>query len=267
MTTIAYDLPVKDLIEQLSETGHVTHIAYRKTSVTLHHNGGRLSHEGVLNVWKTREASALFDSDAIGAIAKYVKVNEYAWSCGNTVGNMSSIHIEMANSTLGPNWGVASATWKSATRLAGWLFAKVIGERPNFGNFFMHSHWYQTECAGPFVRSIWNQIMAEAQKSYDYFKGTHPRPPKPPGKIILSVDGVFGPQTKMRLQQWAGASVDGILGYQSWVAIQHKFGGLIVDGSPGVHTWTRIQQVTGAHVDGAPGPDTYRHLQTYLNAH
>ena len=60
MTTIAYDKPVVDFIAQLSATGHVTHTAYKKTSVTLHHNGGRLSHQGVLNVWKVRPASAHF---------------------------------------------------------------------------------------------------------------------------------------------------------------------------------------------------------------
>lgn len=179
MTTIAYDRPVKDLIAQLDATGHVTHTSYRKTSVTLHHNGGRLSHEGVLNVWKTREASAHFDSDAVGAIAEFVRVNEYAWAAGNTQGNMSSIHIEMANSTLAPNWGVAEVTWQSAARLAGWLFAKVIGVRPSSANFFVHSHWYSTECAGPYIRLVWNSIMAAAQAAYDAFKGAKP-PVTPP---------------------------------------------------------------------------------------
>jgi hypothetical protein len=89
VTTIAYDLPVKDLIAGLDATGHVTHTAYRKTSVTFHHNGGRLSHEGVLEVWKTREASAHFDVDGNGAVAQYVRVNEYAWATGNTEGNKS----------------------------------------------------------------------------------------------------------------------------------------------------------------------------------
>jgi N-acetylmuramoyl-L-alanine amidase len=190
VTTIAYDRPVKDLIAQLDATGHVTHTAYRKTSVTLHHNGGRLSHEGVLNVWRTREASAHFDSDAVGAIAEFVKVNEYAWAAGNTQGNMSSIHIEMANSTIAPNWGVAEVTWQSAARLAGWLFAKVIGVRPSPANFFVHSHWYSTECAGPFIRSVWNSVMAAAQAAYDYFKGTHPNPLKPEPRSPAKVKGV-----------------------------------------------------------------------------
>ena len=55
---IQYDLPIKNFIAGLDATGHVTHNSYNKKSVTLHHNGGRLSLEGILEVWKTRPASA-----------------------------------------------------------------------------------------------------------------------------------------------------------------------------------------------------------------
>ncbi|WP_044367714.1 peptidoglycan recognition protein family protein, partial [Streptomyces natalensis] len=177
--TIAYDRPVSNLIDQLSATGHVTHTPYRKTSVTLHHNDGnvsRLSHQGVLNGWKTRKASAHFDVDAAGAVAQYVKVNEYAWAVGNKAGNQSSISIEMANATLGPNWTVAEATWKNAARLAGWNFAKVIGERPSKSNLFYHHHWTSTVCAGPYMNKIYDQVLAAAQEAYDHFKDSHPTP-------------------------------------------------------------------------------------------
>jgi hypothetical protein len=127
--TINYDRPVKNLIDQLSATGHVTHTKYKKKSVTFHHNGGRLSHEGVLSVWKTRPASAHFDSDAFGRLAQYVEVHEYAWAVANTRGNQETISIEMCNSTLGPNWEVADPTWQEAARLAGWLFVHVIGTK------------------------------------------------------------------------------------------------------------------------------------------
>lgn len=169
MTTIAYDKSIKDLIADLNATDHVTHTAYRKTMVTLHHNGGRLSHEGVLNVWKTRPASAHFDVDGSGAVAQYVKVNEYAWACGNTAGNQKSISIEMANSAVGGVWPVATATWQSAARLAGWLFARVIGARPTKETLVPHHYWKSTNCAGPFVDAYFNKILAEAQAWYDAF--------------------------------------------------------------------------------------------------
>lgn len=171
MATIAYDLPVRDLIAGLDATEHVTHTQHRKTKVTLHHNGGRLSHDGVLSVWQTRPASAHFDLDSIGALAQYVRVNEYAWATGNTIGNQESISIEMCNLTLAPDWIVGEATWRGAARLAGWLFARVIGERPHSGNLVMHSYWSSTDCAGPYVRGIYGRILAEAQNWYDTFTG------------------------------------------------------------------------------------------------
>ena len=177
MSTIAYDKPVADFVARLSATGHVTHKAYRKTSVTLHHNGGRLSHQGVLNVWKSRPASAHFDVDASGAVAQYVKVNEYAWATGNTSGNQTSISVEMANATVAPSWVVSDTTWKSAARLAGWLFAKVIGVRPSSSNFFYHHHWSSTACAGPYMDKIPGSVLAEAQRAYDTFKASPRVPP------------------------------------------------------------------------------------------
>jgi N-acetyl-anhydromuramyl-L-alanine amidase AmpD len=180
VTTINYDKPVKDLIHQLDATGHVTHSSYHKTSVTFHHNAGRLSHEGVLSTWKTRPASAHFDVDANGDVAQYVRVEQYAWAVGNTEGNKSSISIEMANSTLAPRWEVSPTTWRSAARLAGWLFAKVIHQRPSNSNCFRHHHWASTSCAGPYIDLQWNAILAETQKWYDYFNSAHIPPPSTP---------------------------------------------------------------------------------------
>jgi hypothetical protein len=192
MTAIAYDYPIKDLIAGLNATGHVTHTQYRKDMVTLHHNGGRLSHEGVLNVWKTRPASAHFDIDGGGHPAQYVKANEYAWACGNTEGNRRSISIEMANSSLSPNWEVAEITWRGAARLAGWLFARVIGTRPTRNNLVMHSHWKATLCAGPHIGRMYNAILDLAGQHYDAFvRGTGGPAPSPPpssgGKSVADV--------------------------------------------------------------------------------
>jgi len=177
LTTVNYDQPVKDLIAQLSATGHVTHESFRKTSVTLHHNDGVAnSHEAVLETWKTRPASAHFDVDVTGAIAQYVKVDEYAWATGNTQGNESSISIEMADSNS--SFVIAPATWLSAARLAAWLFVNVIHARPDASNVFPHQRWTSTDCPGPWVMSNWNTILGEIQRQYDAFIG-HPAPPPP----------------------------------------------------------------------------------------
>jgi hypothetical protein len=241
-TAIAYDRPVTNLIAGLDATGHVTHRAYRKTSVTMHHNGGRLSHRGILDVWRTREASAHFDSDAAGAIAQFVRVNEYAWATGNTTGNMSSISIEMCNSTTSPSWGVSPTTWRSAARLAGWLFAKVIGTRPNSGNFFVHSHWTSTDCAGPSIRASWTPILAAAQAAYDYFKGVKPPPPSKP--INYTINNVKAIQRDVRLP------ADGVWGRVTDAVCNHVE--LAATGK--AFSATMVQKAVGTRVDGDFGP-------------
>jgi hypothetical protein len=189
-TAIAYDRPVKNLIAGLDATGHVTHTAYRKSSVTFHHNGGRLSHEGVLEVWKTREASAHFDVDGAGDLAQYVRVAEYAWAAGNTQGNKESIHIELANATLAPDYTVADATVHSGTRLAGWLFARVIGERPTRQTVHYHHDWKSTVCAGPYMDKLREQVFLEVEAAYNEFAGGSTPPPPAPTPAGKSVDQV-----------------------------------------------------------------------------
>lgn len=96
---------------------------------------------------------------------------------------------------------------------------------------------------------------------------TQTRPPiAKPARVLLAVDGDFGPLTRKRFQQWAGVTQDGDLGPISWRAIQRKVGSP-ADGIPGPNTWKAIQRMVSAVRDGIPGPDTYRHLQIYLNSH
>lgn len=196
---IAYDHSVQNFIDQLSDTGHVTHTAYRKTGVTFHHNGGRLTHEGVLNVWKTRPASAHFNVDRVGSVCQFVKANEYAWACANQLGNQTTISIEMANESIGGNWPVSETTWKAAARLAGWLFARVIGQRPSSSNIFYHHDWYNTSCAGSYMDSKKDELIAEVVKAYEYFSAASaaPRPSQP-------TRGPRKSSTQVANEVWAG---------------------------------------------------------------
>lgn len=203
-TVIPYDKAIKNLIDQLSATGHVTHTKYKKYSVTVHHNGGRQSHEGVLATWQTRPASAHFDVDAYGRVAQYVDVHEYAWAAGSTQGNVESIHIEHCNSTLGPDWQVAPETWHEGARLAGWLHAYVLEGRPRPSRATVKPHhdWYNTMCCGPFLDSIFNQYIASAQAAYDVFvRSNQPEVTGPVATLQQALrateDGHWGPATDM----------------------------------------------------------------------
>lgn len=283
--TISYDRPVRNLIDALSATGHVTHASYKKTSVTLHHNAGIFTHDQVLNIWKSRPASAHFDVDAQGAVAQYVAVNEYAWAVGNTAGNQSSISIEMCNSTLVPDWKVSDTTWQSAARLAGWLFAKVIKARPSSSNFFYHHHWYATSCAGPYMDKIYNQVLAAAQKAYDGFVATPsptptptPTPPTSPytkdtviaiqGLVEATRDGKWGPGTDNRAMTLrAGAT-----GRPCDVKLLQSIVNVAQDGVFGPLTRTGVrlhvvalQKILKVSADGVWGPNTDKAFITCRN--
>lgn len=170
MTTINYDRHITDLVDALSRTGHVTHNKYKKKSITFHHNGGlRFSHQTILNIWRTRPASAHFDVDADAKLAQYVNALEYAWAVGNTEGNVETISIEMANISVAPHWAVDEDTLRAAARLAGWLFAHVIKARPTRNNVFVHKHWSQTSCAGPFVDANFDRLLRMTQTFYFHF--------------------------------------------------------------------------------------------------
>jgi hypothetical protein len=224
MTTIDYDKPVADYIDRLSATGHVTHSTWNKTSVTFHHNGGvGVSFDQILETWTTREASAHFDVDAKGNVAQFVKVDEYAWAVGDTAGNESTISIEMTDQTGAPNWVVADVTWKSAARLAAWLFVHVIGAAPTAENIFPHRHWSSTDCPGPFVMSHFNDIVAEVQAQYAILKGESPTPapaPSPsPASDKLDEDGKLGPLTITRWQEIMRTPVDGVISTPSSILV------------------------------------------------
>lgn len=283
MTTVAYDRPVKDLIDELSATGHVTHASFQKTSVTLHHNAGRLSHEGVLNVWKTRPASAHFDVDAAGAVAQYVDVHEYAWAVGDRDGNEHSISIEMCNSTLSPKWEVSETTWKSAARLAGWLFFNVVKARPSSTNFHQHKYWSSTDCAGPYIGSVWSQVLTETQKWYDYFRNLDPRKPTPTwvsptewtrddvkhfqSFLETTADGKWGPNTDVRAMAFRAVAYDKVPASESQIRLVQYIVDVTPDGIYGPITRAAVknnvmkaQSIFHVTIDGIWGPNTDDHF-------
>jgi hypothetical protein len=189
---INYDKPVADFIAGLNATEHVghsgypTHQKFKKTSVTIHHNGGNLTLPGILQVWKVRPASAHFQVDVKGNVGQYVEVDEYAWAVGNVFGNESSISIETADESLNP-YAPSAATFAEAGRLAGWLFAHVIGERPSSANMFPHNHWSSTDCPGPYILGHFSELIGVAQNWYDHFKSSPSPTPTPPRLTLQQV--------------------------------------------------------------------------------
>jgi peptidoglycan hydrolase-like protein with peptidoglycan-binding domain len=87
----------------------------------------------------------------------------------------------------------------------------------------------------------------------------------PSTRIKLNVDGVFGPRTMSRLQQWAkAASINSAMTTEDWKCVQRMIG-VKDDGVFGPVSWRKLQGRIGATVDGVPGPKTCKALQDYLN--
>jgi hypothetical protein len=270
MATIAYDRPVADFIAGLNATEHVTHTKHRKTRVTYHHNGGRLSLQGILNVWKTRPASAHFQVDGAGKVGQYVNVNEYAWATGSTKGNQESISIEMANSTLAPEWRVADATWKNAARLAGWLFYKVIGTRPNKDNLVPHHYWKSTLCAGPYMDKMAAQMVSHAQWWYDQFKKGAVKPVTKPAPKPVTKPTARKTNATLATEVLAGKWGNGddrerrlkAAGY-NFDAVQAEVNRRLGAGAPSAEPKKSISTVAAEVIRGlwGNGPDRRRRLE------
>lgn len=274
LSTIDYDRPIENLIAGLNDTGHITHSRWKKTCVTFHHNGGRLSHQGVLTVWKTRPASAHFDIDANGDAAQYANAFEYAWSTGNTLGNQRSISIEMCNKTLSPTWDVAEVTWKSAARLAAWLFANIIGEAPAASNVLFHHDWLATACAGPYMDNVRSDLLAEVQAQYRIFKGVDPHPVNPPTSSPVAPKAepyVVGPVMTKAWQKFERTPRDGVISGQDtgrkgcfdvslWPSIQWQATGR----ATGSQLVKAAQKRLGLHPDGIVGPATAKAIQKWV---
>lgn len=87
----------------------------------------------------------------------------------------------------------------------------------------------------------------------------------------LEVDGIWGYQSKTRLQKWLGVAEDGVIGVATIKALQKKVGAA-VDGEWGEKTTRKLQsyltnQGYPTTVDGGFGKNTIKALQKFLNAY
>jgi len=113
-------------------------------------------------------------------------------------------------------------------------------------------------------RRLYSSVCSAARPKYS---GGEPEPFRP-----LDEDGIFGYETKCRLQRWLGVDEDGIIGKKTVKALQKKIGltGKAVDGSWGEKTTRKLQEYLTREgfpvtVDGAFGKASITALQQYLN--
>lgn len=244
--------------------------------VIVHHNAGRLTTEGCYSVWQAREASAHYQVEADGTIGQLVHDRDTAWHCPGQ--NARSIGVEHANSGFGP-WTVSAETLDAGAHLVAALCLYYGLGRPTWGvNVFGHRDLYQTTCPGELGvgGSQHDEYCRRMGEWYDAMAGGSPAPSAParkpaqkPSRRQVAVDGKWGRETTLALQEHYGLYADGIVSGQNssfkGISAGCLYGSFewVPGGGSGSPTIKALQRTVGAAADGFVGPDTWRALIAY----
>ena len=250
--------------------------------VTIHHMAGDLNADQCNGIWGANGCSAHYSVDRNGYIVQHVNDTDRAYACGDGIGsgggNDTTISIEHANSARGP-WTVHEAAIESGAHLVAALCLYYGLGRPAWMvNVFPHKHWSSTACPGELGPggSQHDAYMARAQAWYDAMAGgaAQPgvpaqRPEQEPGRRQVAVDGKWGRETTLALQERYGLYADGIVSGQNasfkGISAGCLYGSFewVPGGGSGSPTIKALQGTIGAAADGFVGPDTWRALIAY----
>lgn len=169
--------------------------------IFVHHMAGVLTVKQCGNVFNTRPASAHYGVSGT-AIGQYVDEKDTAWHCGNFKWNQRSIGIELANSTGAKGgWQVSDTTINTAIKLIADICRRNGIKKLHYtgdmnGNLCMHRWVASTSCPGPYLATKFRMIEVGVNKLLGQ-------------KNILDVDGIGGPLTVLRMQEFFGTEMDG----------------------------------------------------------
>lgn len=138
-------------------------------TITIHHMAGILTVEQCGEVFQTRQASTQYGIDRFGHVGLYVDEVNRAWSTSNPENDHRAINIELANSTLAPEWKVSDAAIEKCIELCVDICQRNDIKRINFtgdktGNLTMHKWFYNTNCPGVYLESKFPYIAREINK-------------------------------------------------------------------------------------------------------
>lgn len=174
--------------------------------IFVHHMAGVLTVKQCGNVFNTRPASAHYGVSG-KTIGQYVDEKDTAWHCGNYRWNQRSIGIELSNSTGAKGgWQVSDTTINTAIKLIADICRRNGIKRLRYtgdmsGNLCMHRWVCSTSCPGPYLSHKFARIEAGVNKILG-------------AKNILDVDGIGGPLTVLRMQEFFGTEMDGVISGQ-----------------------------------------------------
>lgn len=256
---------------------------HRIQKIFVHHMAGVLTVKQCGNVFDNRPASAHYGVSGT-AIGQYVDEKDTAWHCGNFSWNQKSIGIELANdSGAKGNWHVSDTTINTAIKLIADIcrrngIPKLVYTGDMNGNLCMHRWVCSTSCPGPYLATQFRRIE----------KGVNDILGKETGPIKLDVDGIGGPMTVSRMQEFLGTQVDGVISGQNkdlakyypalesvifddtestCVKALQWMVGVYEDGVIGQDTTKAWQKFLGVKIDGIFGPESMKAWQKYLNEH
>ena len=245
------------------------HIVKHKTSgrggnkiqkIFVHHMAGCLTVKQCGSVFDNRQASAHYGVNG-SAIGQYVDEKDTAWHCGNFSWNQKSIGIELANDAGAKGmWHVSDATINTAIKLIadicrrnGITYLSYTGNMN--GNLCMHRWVCSTSCPGPYLS---NQFARIAKGVNDILGGKA-------APLKLDVDGVGGPLTVSRMQEFLGTPIDGVISGQNKDMAKHypALESVVFDDTDStcIHA---LQWLVGVYEDGVLGPDTVKAWQKFL---
>lgn len=228
--------------------------------IFVHHMAGCLTVKQCGSVFDNRQASAHYGVNG-SAIGQYVDEKDTAWHCGNFSWNQRSIGIELANDAGAKGmWHVSDATINTAIKLIadickrnGISYLNYTGDMK--GNLCMHRWVCSTSCPGPYLS---NQFARIAKGVNDILGGKA-------APLKLDEDGVGGPMTVSRMQEFLGTPIDGVISGQnkSMAKYYPALKSVTFDDTEStcVHA---LQWMVGVYEDGVLGPDTIKAWQKFL---
>lgn len=160
----------------------------------LHHNAGKLPHEGVYNAFIHNGTSAHYNVDIDGTTCQYVDDWDTAYHAGNWAANCESIGIEHCDADT-QHWTISDATLEEGAHLVAAIHYKYnLGKPEWMKNVFPHSHFASfasTACPGSIAGSQRDKYMERAQYWYDVMAGGSDLPDALKGYTDLDADAWY----------------------------------------------------------------------------
>lgn len=146
-------------------------------TITIHHMAGKLTVQecGQVFASSSAQASANYGVDNNGGIGLYVNENERSWATSSASNDNRAITIEVANSTLSPNWEIGTTAYKTLIKLLVDIckrngIKKLLWKNDpretdiSKQNMTVHRWFAATLCPGPYLMNKMGQIASDVNK-------------------------------------------------------------------------------------------------------